>query len=1833
LTTLDGFFGYNLTSAFRMDWQERFQRLVRDEHKAKVTEQFGKGAISGFEYWVHMISHGRAGDGAQMADHIRRDSEAKAGGSNGTTWWSHQGMELQAIRYPELAHGGWAKSLHLLGLEEDWYEHGGLHFGIKGSELERTQNDGKADTPKLRKPTALDGVLSPLYEPNVEAGTEWGVTCGGVPEAVAPFLPATYIDETTLRPVPPPADRMFERIADFIDLYGTEAGKAEFSPDKKPRPVKITYNPSFEVMVPGGMTGRVDIPNPAIMHPGMRFERIELDVGEDGIRGGLVVADLSAGGAFSKEAVRMRLQRAEGADAEVQARNEIDEVQSPLRQLLGRVDTDARLTDEGVEATMSITPGGSGIPGFDLEQAEITARYTGEAGVTADGKVGIAHRSGKVTGELETRWDGGEWNLLGTAEAQDLIEGLEPFSVEVRRIGEQTDIRTGSDVVFSRKLGTIQLDGRASELSYDVNEGSFAGTLDVDADLGMLGKANATARIADNDIDEMTFSLATAELQYPREGDPVVKGQANGSISYQEGKFSGDIGGQAALRLPGVFGGEGQEATGLEVDVRVTDEGNYAGSIKTTTPVPLGQYLRIDEASLDLAEDGSVSGRVTANLLDIPFLERGAITWALDGDGVRVESVDAKLAGSLDRFGADRISFDLQLTEAGITGSIDIAEGPSGIAGIGLGESKITFSYAGGQATASGRFPITHEGGAFEGEIAIAWEDGWKLSGEADVRDLIPGVKPFKVEITQEDDDIRIYAERFEFEQSYGAIDLTGAGQDLEYDSDKGTFSGDLSLDLDLGMFGSATAEGSIADNELKSAVITYEAPQLRYPAVGATPVLSSDDVSAQLRFEDGTFSGSISGTANLALPGILGGTDDQAAGLAVSVNVGDDGSYSGSIRTDGAVTVGTFLRIDELNAELSEAGGLSGEFTMNVINVPLLKKGEVVCGFTEEGLEVKKIDAEIEGNLEALGADRVDVSLRLTESGVGGSIGVTAGPSGIPGFDLGDSDVEFMYSGGDLSASGHFEFTHDTGKISGSMDLAWAEDGWTYHGEGEVADLIEGLQPFEITIDHGPDGTAVGVKEVEFNKDFGAVTMTGRAEEMSYDVTKKAFAGQIALAADLGMFGEASASATIANNRIQVGELTYDSPELKYPPGSDSPLISGTVGGSVRYNEGRFSGSLRSDATMHLPGLLASAEGDDAIGVEVDVRINPEGTYSGSVRMTRPVQIGDYFRIQSLEGELTEEGDISSEFTVDIVNLSFANDVSLTCAIDKNGFTVKEASAEIPYELGERAWGTIKAEYSTSDGFTLKGDTNIRIRDDLIATGELTYSTKTNEVSAELGVEQIKIFDKTLRKSLFSLNKQIPVFSAAGIAGLFIEVKFDLDFNFVFKLFLEPSIKLEGLDLDDFSFDKAGAEIGMSGELSAELVATPGLGVGIFALHPALLRGTGGLELEVVGKASIIPEGKLAADFDQDGNVSGEASVGMPVSFGVNAALRPYAELVVLDGVWDEDWQGEPLAEFEILPERELFNFTLDLGGDLTESEAPAIPEQAQAPAESTAARVLEPSEDKAAAAQTTPAETEEPPAGSAENEGGFDLAGILSGVLDSPSLAPIKDIIDSAADTWEMIKDGVKAVVEFFTGWFDFISETIDVVLKGIKDAGGLFKYIKVLIKDWLGDDLAHILEPMLDAFINSEDQLMELFDRDPPQAGNFIDFTLDFLVDFAGFAWDSLGRIVDAAEMVYDRFSSQGAKLINKMVQEGRLGVQRHGYYIWGPINDYDFLAPTEYKYNLTGSPVHEKEDGMINSPTSVIGYGIWRALEAMDGVERTNTSVHRHSGERYNDYWVG
>jgi hypothetical protein len=1819
--SLPAFFGGNLKPSERDGCKREFEELIRPEHRGSDVDVDRLA----FNYWIYKLAKDPAV--CESAGDLL-DRRTNLGGGNGTTWWSYKGVELAGIEPADLGSAGLPKCLDLFALDPEWYPHGAVYISVDGPAL----NDAMTPRQKLRKPTALDGVLSHLWTPAAVPETTWGITGGGAPEAVAPFLPSRFVTDIQIMPVFGPS---LERIQQVLTDYGT-ADAADLA-DGEIRTLILEINPSFELLLPSGASARVTIPAPPILHPGIRFSQIDLNLGSDG--GGVTgtaTLDVRASGAFSAEAAQLDIRPSESGGARVD--NDIPEVQSPLSQLLGRIESEARITDTGVEAEMSITPGASGIPGFDLEEATLEARYS-EGQVSAEGRVGIAHNSGKMSGDVGATWDGGQWVIRGEAQVQDLVDGLDPFSVTLERQGEQTSIRAG-EVAFHRQIGAIDLRGKATDLQYDVATSAFAGSLDVDADLGMFGEANAAARMANNEIEEARFSLASKELSYPAgDANPLVRGMVNGEVVYNEGAFSGNVNGHASLRLPGVVGGEAQDAAGLEVDVAVGEDGSYTGEIRAGSPVQIGEYLRIDEASLTLGDDGAVTGRVTANLLNVPFLERGQVTWAIADGAITIESVDAQLSGSLGMFGADRLHLDVQLVEGGISGTLSVTEGASGIPGLNLDESSITFSYINGQITANGTLGLAHESGMMSGSLTVGWADGWSLDGRGRLEEgIVPGLSAVDLRIEQSEDRVRIFAEEgISYDKTFGAITIAGTGTLLEFDTETGGFSGTLDLTADLGMFGAATASGTIANNALAAAEFTYESPQLRYPPGSESPILSSDEVTATLSYAEGAFSGSLSAVANLRLPDVLGGLAEEAAGIAVNVQIGDDGSYSGTVSTTGPVTLGTFLRIDALEATVASEGGLSGTFTMNVVNMPMLKRGEVTCAFNDEGISIESVDAELSGNLEALGAERVEVSLRLTESGIGGAVGGTAGPSGIPGFSLADSSIEFMYTEGTLTAAGHFGFSHDSGKIAGELDIEWDGDDWKYSGEGTVDDLIAGLEPFTISLAHGPEGTTVGVDRVAYERTFGAITLSGHTENLTYDVDKRSFGGNVAVAADLGMFGSASAAATIVDNEVDVGEITYDSPELKYPPGSDSPLISGTVGGTVQYSRGAFSGTLRSQATMNLPGLLSS-EDSDGLGVDVNVRIGADGTYSGNLRTTQPVQIGDYFRIQSLQGELTEDGEVSSEFTVDIVNLSFLNEGSVTCAIDKDGFRVLAVSAEVPFgtENETRAWGTISAGYSEEDGFLINGKANVKIKDGMVANGDISYSTKTNMVSATLGVDEITIINYQRQHELFDLRKRIPVFSAAGLAGLYIDLGFTLLFDYNMLLKLNPSITLENLDLDDFSFDRAGAEIGLDGELSAALIGVPSIGAGAFALHPMILRGGGGLALEIAGRAAITPDATLSAGFTPDGEVTGQAKVAMPLTFGITAAIRPYAEVALLDGAIEKTWEGDNLAEFELLPKQELFTFTLDLGGDLTEQEAPELPDSPQEPPQPEGDVVLEQEE---SAPQTTPveadanaaAESSEPEA--ASDEGGFSLTSLIDGLLGLPQLSSIRAIADAAAETWEKIKNFIGGIGKFFSKWFDKIGGAITDILRGIGEHG-LFGYLKIALKGFLGDNLFHIIEPFLDELCAGEARLMRLLDREPPTASNFLSWTIDFLVDFLGVAFDSLPGLVRSVGVVKDRLVTQGGRFINHLIQEGKLGVQRHSYYIWRPwpADDYYFLAASEYKIDVAGFRDSHKERGMLTSPRSAVGHGLWLALEAYPGVNPTYRGWHEKAGTAYNDYWV-
>ena len=1835
---IDAFWANNARSQFREDWEERLAALVDEEHHGEIGLNPGEGAISAYDYWAYKVG---VNEDAREAAYRALDREAELSGGNGSTWWSYQGIELEDIDTLEIAaHLGWRKAITLGNLSPEHYEEGAVRLLLDVETL--NARTAEAEGPVLRKPTVFDGMLSPRYEPDQLSDNQWGVTAGGTPEAVAPSLPAELIAEGSegVRPQPAAADQLFDRLKAFIDAHGNADGKAEFGRENEPFPVSIRFSPGREldIVVPGGERGVVTAPPTAQNQPGVYVAGAEVDIGEDGLRGGKALVDVDGDGAFGLEGAELEIEP--NQDGSAQAETRIDRLKSRLEDVLGRLETEANLTDTGIEATMTLEEGETGIPGFEVtEGSEIKVNYDEEEGVDVRGGLGIAHTSEKAEGHIDVRWDGAQWRTRAVAEFEELVEGLEPVSVEIERVGDQIDARA-SDVEYNTQLGSIGLQGVARELHYDVNQESFGGLLEVNADLGMFGHAGASARLADNQVEQLAVSLESAELTYPREGEgePIVRGHVGGGITYEDEEFAGNVNGHASLRLPDVFGSE-DGAAGLDVDIQVNAEGFYTGTIRASSPITFGDYLRIDEAEVTLDREGEVRGEVSAELLGVPFLEEGRITWAIESGSVHIKEASARLSGNLEALGAGDASFELELTPDGITGKLTVAGDESGIPGISLEDSSIEFTYADGALSVQGELGISNEDETFRADVSLGWDDGWTFGGSATIDGLIPGIdEALTLHIERaEGGGIRIYADAFEYESEMGAIELEGIGENLEFDTTTGTFSGTIELEADLGLFGKVSGDALILENELERAELQYEAVDLCYPDSSA-PILSGEDVTAELSFEDGKFSGGFSGTAKLSLPADLGGVGaGEASGLIIAVSIDEEGNYSGSIETEGSVELGTFLRIDRAKAELEENGDLRGQVQANVVNVPLLERGEIVCNFSKDGLEVESFDVEVRSSLEALGADRLEASVRLSEEGLEGALHVTEGPIGIPGFGLTESHVGFHYDGNTMTASGSAGLTHESGKFTGDILLRWSGEDWAITGRGTVRDLVDGLDPVTFALQYGSGDTIVTVAETRYLKELGAVTLEGQTTGLTYNVTERSFSGDATVNADLGMFGDASASATIVDNRVDVGELTYDSPKMEYPKGDDSPLVEGTIGGSIRYNRGEFSGTLRSDATLNIPGL---ASADDEVGVQVRAGITEDGKYHGTIQSTGAIQIGDYIRVSAIRGELTEEGDISSDFTVEVVNISFVDEGRLDCGIDENGFTVRSGSIEASFgEEGEdRAWGTLRAGYSEEEGIELGGDARVKVTDDIIAGGEFSYSSESNEVDASFTVDEITVFELEDENELFEFEKKIPVFNFYGI-GLYVEANLSVVFDYDMNLALTPTITLEGLDLGDFSFDKAGGNIDLGGELSAGLDVTPSVGAGVFAVSPKLLSGGGSLRFEVSAGATLRPDASLSVEMTPDGELDGETEVAMPLTFGIDAQIVPSAEIDVLSGTYTKPWEGEPLAQFEILPETEIFNFQFDLGKDFDDQE-PDIPEEPQAPGEKEADTILEQEEPVAEMTEEVEPEerSEEPSDDAEEDEGGFDIGQLIDGIKEQDSIRGVMEVVEAAGRAWQRAKDAVADFIGMIVRWVGDAVDKIVEALEGIAEHG-LFGYLNRLMEERLGENTYYIVEPLLSELENSENELLDLFDRDPP-SGDVLRWAIEFLFDFFGVAASSLSGLAQAIPEMFSNGRDVAANALNSLVEQGRLGVRRHRYWRYraNPLADERrkyWLAATEYKIFIPGVVSrHDKASGrtMIGA-SSAVGLPLWEVLERFSDVEPTNTRVDSKSGDAYNDYWVG
>ncbi|RPI21783.1 MAG: hypothetical protein EHM57_06170 [Actinobacteria bacterium] len=309
-----------------------------------------------------------------------------------------------------------------------------------------------------------------------------------------------------------------------------------------------------------------------------------------------------------------------------------------------------------------------------------------------------------------------------------------------------------------------------------------------------------------------------------------------------------------------------------------------------------------------------------------------------------------------------------------------------------------------------------------------------------------------------------------------------------------------------------------------------------------------------------------------------------------------------------------------------------------------------------------------------------------------------------------------------------------------------------------------------------------------------------------------------------------------------------------------------------------------------------------------------------------------------------------------------------------------------------------------------------------------------------------------------------------------------------------------------------------------------------------------------------------------------------------------------------------------------------------MSKQDAPAIPDGPQAPSAPGGGKQLPQEKAKTTeAGDTGPGKEATPPTtGPAGGEGADDsvfkmasLTGMLKGL---PGYGTITGFMDKAASVWEKIKGFFGRVAKAFKSFFESLGDAIDEVLDGFAAEG--LGYLPKLIKKVVGPTVWEIIEPIVEAVAGTADEILELFETDPPKSvDEFFIWGIKLMKKAFGVAFDSIESLVSAINTMSSRLAGTATKMVTQMVTEGMIGVWRHAYYVWmpWPADDYHFLAATEYKIRILDTNISFKEKGMLTSPESAVGIALFEVLESL-GVPPTHDGYHEASGQSYRHRWV-
>jgi Domain of unknown function (DUF4157) len=978
--------------------------------------------------------------------------------------------------------------------------------------------------------------------------------------------------------------------------------------------------------------------------------------------------------------------------------------------------------------------------------------------------------------------------------------------------------------------------------------------------------------------------------------------------------------------------------------------------------------------------------------------------------------------------------------------------------------------------------------------------------------------------------------------------------------------------------------------------------------------------------------------------PGVDGiGTVDMTMNPTFQIPLKDKTATTHKLSNPPIVHPGVSFKDVTVNTKAAGSTELvSGSATFDVAMGDALKGDNITKTLTPDGGNKAKVENKLPGLSGEISKllKGAEVDAKVTDEGVEGTITVKSGTKlGVLAITGGSATVKYSKSG-ELSVSGELGLSYQDGKVKGKLAIGWAAGSWTFTGTVDFpAGMVEGLSAFTGTLSYGAGEWRLGINQLTYSRKMKAITVTGTVLGVKFDINKGELTGTVQLEADLGLFGRATARAELQQNKLTNAEFTYDSPELKYPAKSAKPSFKGTVGGTLTYEDGKFSGAVRGAAGINVPALQKLA-GDSGLGLALDGHIHPDGHFSGSIGTTTPLKLGKHFEIPSVACTIKDDGSVEGDFKLKVVDFKYLEKVEIGCKVDQNGISISEIATKVAFGTAkDKVHGSIDVAFSQAKGLAITGEMSVKIKEGMVATGKLTYNSKTQLIDAELKVDEITLLKHgPVTKSLFKFAKQVPLVNVYGI-GMYLDIGFNLDFNYEFDLRLQPKVSLEGLSVETFEYKQIKADIELLGLLAARLVATPKIGLGLFALSPSLLRGAGGVEIPITGEALLKPKGKFTVLYAPDDGVSGDAKLGMALTFGIKGSVNPYAHVSLLDGVWEKKWAGEPLANFEIMPPKELFNYELDLGGDLRKQD-PKIPDAPGAPKghagkqlpqeKPTTTTVGSASGDKNAEAPTS---------GPGGASGGMPdepvkLGSMTDGLKNLPGYKAIDNIMNKAGAAWDKIKGFFGRVAKTFKSYFESLASAMEEIVDGFAKEG--LGYLPKLVKKIVGATAWEVIEPLITAVATNADKMLELFETSPPTGlADFFPWALRLAAKAWGLAFDSIGSLVTALRTMVSRLGGVATKLVTKMVADGMIGVKRHPYWVWalgwsGPYRNH-FFAATQYKIHLLGVSIDFYDEGNITDPGSVVGFGLFQALEQM-GVPSNSGAFDENIGEHSKDRWA-